>query len=156
MIVYHGSYTEISSPDLLHSRNEVDFGKGFYTTEIREQAVKWCERFKRTGENGIISAYEIFEESFSDLKILCFSSYSEEWLDFIINCRKGNDKTDYDIVIGGIANDKVFNTIELYFDNLIDKNEAIKRLKFETPNQQVCFRTEKAISLLNFKGSEVV
>ena len=48
--------------------------------------------------------------------------------------QKGNDATDYDIVIGGAANDKVFNTVELYFDNLIDKKEAIHRLRYEKLN----------------------
>jgi hypothetical protein len=82
-----------------------------------------------------------------------FDRYSEEWLDFIMLCRNGQDKSDYDVVIGGVANDKVFNTIELFFDGLIDKTEAIKRLKYEKPNLQVCLRTEKAIALLKFKRS---
>lgn len=72
---------------------------------------------------------------------------------FYLNCRKGNDATDYDLVIGGVANDKVFNTVELYFDGLIDKNETIKRLRYEKPNLQVVFRSEKALSYLKFKGS---
>lgn len=60
---------------------------------------------------------------------------SEEWLDFILNCRSGKDSTDYDFVVGGVANDKVFNTVELFFDGLIDKTEAINRLRYEKPNQ---------------------
>lgn len=87
------------------------------------------------------------------IKVLKFDSYSEKWLDFILNCRKGNDATDYDLVIGGVANDKVFNTVELYFDGLIDKNEAIKRLRYEKPNLQMVFCSEKALSYLKFKGS---
>lgn len=47
----------------------------------------------------------------------------------------------------------MFNTVELYFDNLIDKNEAIKRLQYEKPNFQICFRTELAIKKLKFLGS---
>ena len=82
---------------------------------------------------------------------------SEKWLDFILNCRKGKDSTDYDIVIGGVANDKVFNTVELYFDNLIDKKEAIRRLRYEKPNLQICFRTQKAIeAYLHYEGSEQI
>lgn len=73
---------------------------------------------------------------------------------FILNCRRGNDFTDYDIVIGGVANDKVFNTVELFFDGLIDKKEAINRLRYEKPNLQICFRTEKALNCLAFEGSE--
>ena len=44
----------------------------------------------------------------------------------------------YDIIIGGVANDKVFDTIELFFDGLIDKNMAIQLLKYEKPNLQYC------------------
>lgn len=41
-----------------------------------------------------------------------------------------------------------------FFDGLIDKTEAIRRLQYEKPNLQMCFRTEKALSLLHFEGSE--
>ena len=157
MILYHGSYLEIETPDLIYSRENVDFGRGFYTTPIYEQAVKWCEKFKRRGKDGIVSRYHFDEKGYLELKVLKFDSYSEEWLDFILNCRKGKDSTDYDIVIGGVANDKVFNTVELYFDNLIDKKEAIRRLRYEKPNLQICFRTQKALeACLHYEGSEQI
>ena len=92
----------------------------------------------------------------AELKTLKFDSYSEDWLDFILNCRRGKDTTDYDLVAGGVANDKVFNTVELFFDGLIDKKEAIERLRYEKPNLQICFRTEKALEFLHFEGSEMV
>lgn len=132
------------------------FGRGFYVTPLHEQAAKWCGKFKHRGKDGIISRYEYNESRESELKTLKFDSYSEEWLDFILSCRRGKDSTDYDLVIGGVANDKVFNTVELFFDGLIDKTEAIKRLRYEKPNLQICFRTEKALSLLHFEGSEIL
>ena len=156
MTLYHGSYVEITKPDLVHSRSNVDFGCGFYLTPLHEQAEKWCARFKRRGMSGIISRYSYEMDIDQDLKILEFDSYSEAWLDFILNCRRGQDSTDYDIVIGGIANDRVFNTVELFFDGLIEKQEAINRLRFESPNLQICFRTEKALAQLHFEGSEKV
>lgn len=156
MILYHGSYIEISKPDLSFSRNNVDFGKGFYTTPIYEQAVKWCGKFKRRQKEAIVSYYTFDDNAYNDLKILQFDTYSDEWLDFILACRKGQDTTDYDIVIGGVANDKVFNTVELYFENLIDKKEAITRLRYEKPNLQICFRSMESIKYLNFEGSELV
>ena len=154
MILDHGSCLEITKPDLVHSRLNVDFGRGFYVTPLHEQAAKWCGKYKRRGKDGIISWYEYDEGREGELKILKFDSYSEEWLDFILNCRGENDSTDYDLVVGGVANDKVFNTVELFFDGLIDKTEAIKRLRYEKPNLQICFRTEKALSLLKFERSE--
>ena len=145
MILYHGSYLEIAEPDLVHSRLNVDFGRGFYVTPLYEQAKKWCGKFKRRGKEGVISRYEFNESRKEELNILQFDSYSEEWLDFILNCRSGKDRTAYDLVIGGVANDKVFN-----------KGEAISRLRYEKPNLQICFRTEKALGLLHFEGSELV
>ena len=157
MILYHGSYIEIKTPDIIHSRNNVDFGRGFYTTPIYEQAVKWCQKFKLRGKNGIISRYNFDEKAYKELKILKFDYYSEKWLDFILNCRTGKDSTDYDIVIGGVANDKVFNTVELYFDKLIDKKEAIRRLRYEKPNLQICFRSQSALDkYLYYEGSEQI
>ena len=153
MKVYHGSYAEIKAPDLAHSRKNVDFGRGFYVTPIYEQAEKWSRKFMRKNESGVVSLYDFNEQALSALKTLRFESYSESWLNFILTCRSGNDKSDYHLVIGGVANDKVFNTVELYFDGLIDKAEALKRLKFEKPNLQLCFRSEKALEFLKFERS---
>lgn len=153
MKVYHGFWIEVSVPDLKHSRTDVDFGKGFYATPIREQAVKWCGRFKRRGKQGIVTSYIFDDCAIQNLNVLKFDSYSEEWLDFILNCRREKDSSDYDIVMGGVANDKVFNTVELYFDHLIDKKEAINRLKYEKPNMQICFRTISALETLRYEGS---
>ena len=118
--------------------------------------MKWCGKFKRRGKDGVISRYIFDEAASSTLKTLKFDAYSEEWLDFILTCRTGHDTSDYDIVEGGVANDKVFNTVELYFDGLIDKAEAISRLRYEKPNLQLCFRTEAALAMLQFEGSEQV
>ena len=42
-----------------------------------------------------------------------------------MNFRSGKDTSNYDLVVGGVADDKVFNTVELFFDGLIDKRKAI-------------------------------
>ena len=156
MILYHGSFITVDKPDLLHSRSNVDFGKGFYVTPIYEQAEKWCQKYIRRNREGILSKYILDEETFNKLNILRFDSYSEDWLDFILTCRIGKDDSDFDAVCGGAANDKVFNTIELYFENLIDKSEAIKRLRYEKPNMQIAFRCEAALECLRFGGSEIL
>lgn len=153
MIMYHGSYTEVEKPELSYSRQHVDFGKGFYTTPIYDQAVNWSKRFVKQGKTAYVSVYEF---DVQDLKTIKFDSYSEQWLDFVLACRSGRDRSSYDIVIGGVANDRVFNMVELYFDGLIDKGEALKRLKYEEPNLQICFRTEKALQCLRFLKSEII
>lgn len=157
MRLYHGSYTTVEKPDASFSRADVDFGKGFYTTALRSQAERWCNRFSRSGRAAVVSTYELDEDALKDFNVLEFDSYSEEWLDFILKCRRGLDDSQYDIVIGGVANDRVFNTVELFFEELIDKDEAIKRLRFEKPNHQMCFRTQEAIdACLRFVGSDAL
>ena len=155
MILYHGSDCKIKQPDISHYRVTVDFGRGFYTTPLLEQAAQWCAKFWRQGKSVIVSRYSLDESAFENEKVLRFETYSEDWLDFVLACRRGLDESDFDIVIGGVANDKVFNTIELYFDGLIDKSETLKRLRYEKPNLQVCLRSQDVIDkYLTFNGSE--
>jgi len=155
MIVFHGSSLEVNKPDIIHSRTRVDFGPGFYVTPIYDQAKRWAEKFISRGKSGVISEYLLDEERMKGLKTITFQSYSEDWIDFVSNCRQERDITDYDIVIGGVANDRVFNTLELYFDGLIEKSEAISKLRYDKPNLQICLRTQKAIdAVLFFNRSE--
>lgn len=72
-----------------------------------------------------------------------------------LSCRSGSKEySNYDVIEGGIANDRVFNTIELYFSNLIDKTTALQRLKFEKPNNQICFVNQKVMDkVLRFESS---
>lgn len=154
MTLYHGSYTAISQPDLEHSRAAVDFGKGFYLTPIESQAKKWCEKHSRRWSKMVVSKFELDDEKLSALRVLEFKAYSEEWLDFIVSCRSGQDHSTWDVVIGGVANDKVFDTLELFFDGLATKEQTIDRLRFEEPNLQVCLRTPAALDALRYLGAE--
>ena len=81
-----------------------------------------------------------------------FGSYNEEWLDFVCRCRKGNDVyKQYDIIEGGVANDKVYRTMDLYMAGIYNKEQALQNLAYEKPNNQLCFITQKAIdSCLKF------
>ena len=121
MILHHGSYTAVANPDLLYSRANTDFGRGFYLTPLYDQAKNWCQRFKRRGKDGIVSRYVLDDDAFAKLKLLRFAAYSGDWLDFMMACRRGTDTSDYDAVSGGVADDRVFNTVELCFENLTDK-----------------------------------
>ena len=162
MILYHGSYQPIQKPDLSYSRLRTDFGKGFYLTPIKEQALSWARRFVRVHGKAFISAYEFFTDPDgrlpSDIKILAFSTYNLEWLNFITACRLGQPvDPDWDLVIGGVANDKVFDTLQLYFDNLIRAEEAIGRLRYEKLNSQYCFKTQFVMDqYLQFIDSEAL
>jgi hypothetical protein len=162
MILYHGSYTSIEKPDLSFSRHRTDFGKGYYLTPIKEQAESWAERFRRGRGAAILSVYSFLHKAGDTLppevQVLEFDTHNMEWLDFITACRLGHGRdAEWDLVIGGVANDKVFDTIQLYFDGLIDGQEAIGRLRYNKPNFQYCFKSQALIDkYLLFVGSEVL
>lgn len=154
MILYHGGSEAIERPDLVHSRKAVDFGPGFYATPLRAQAVSWCRKRGLRGLPQVVSAYDLDETKMASLKILRFDSYSAEWLDFIVACRSLADRSQWDIVVGGVANDRVFDTLEAFFDGYATREQTIGRLRMQSPNLQMCFRTQAAIETLRFIGSE--
>ena len=158
MTLYHGSFIAIPHPSLAFARETTDFGKGFYTTTIKPQADKWAMRYKRRQGSGVVSLYGINEDELrKNVSVLEFDTYSSEWLDFIIKSRQGVPVANFDLVIGGIANDDVFNTLTLFFRGFIDKTEAIKRLRYEKPNIQYCFKNQAVIDrYLVYKGNEVL
>ena len=155
MILYHGSTLPIEQPDIAFSRQKVDFGQGFYTTPLKQQALNWAARFKKLNKPAFVNRYEFDESLFKVFHTKEFSSYNEEWLDFIVANRTEQAVELFDIVIGGVVNDRVFNTLELFLENLISKKEALGRLIYEENNLQICFKTQSVIEQhLIFIGSE--
>lgn len=155
MILYHGSLLEIAKPDINFSRQKLDFRQGFYTTPIKQQAINWARRFKKLNKSAFLNCYEFDESLFKLFSTKEFYSYNEEWLDFILANRTQKEVDFFDIVIGGVANDRVFNTLELFIENLISKKEALGRLIYEENNLQICFKNQAVIDqYLIFKGSE--
>lgn len=144
MKVYHGSTVVVEHPSVSAGRDHLDFGKGFYLTTIREQAEKWAWQLSRRFPNAkpVLNIYEL--DAITDkYRILTFEGYNEAWLDFIVANRRGlGSWKAYDIVEGGIANDKVFDTIEIYMAGQITKEVAIGRLRYEQPNQQICILSQ--------------
>lgn len=144
MRLYHSSTVAVVAPDVLHSREFLDFGKGFYLTSIHEQAVKYAQRFIRRNCDAWLNSYE-FECDFSEWNVCLFEAYDKAWLQFVAKCRAGHDDTDYDIVIGGIANDKVIQTLDRYFEGELLEEETLGLLKYEKPNVQYCIRSQSML-----------
>lgn len=141
MILYHSSDVAVASPDILHSRNDIDFGRGFYLTPLHSQAISYAQRFLRRRKQAWLNSYN-FNHVPTEWEIRVFTSYDADWLNFITKCRSGNDDTNYDLVIGGIANDKVIRTLDRYFNREISADQAIGLLKYEKPNLQYCIRSQ--------------
>lgn len=144
MKLYHSSYVAVEQPDISYSRDYLDFGKGFYLTTLHEQAVKYAQRFIRRQRNAWLNSYEFSFEP-SEWKVLEFNAYDRAWLDFVSKCRAGLDDTDYDIVIGGIADDKVIQTLDRYFEGELSDTETLGLLKYEKPNNQYCIRSQRML-----------
>ncbi len=90
-----------------------------------------------------------------DGEIKRFDSYDKEWLDYVAQCREGIDSSNYDMIIGGIANDRVIITLDRYFSGEISQEEALGLLRFEKPNIQYCIRTNRMLQeCLKYMGSE--
>lgn len=88
--------------------------------------------------------------------VLNFPSYNDEWLDFIVENRLGNEKwKGYDLIEGGLADDRVVDTVDLYFSDFIDRKEAIRRLKYLKPNNQICILNQEMLDkYLKFRDCE--
>jgi len=144
MKLYHSSNISVENPDTSHSRDYLDFGKGFYLTSLHNQAIRYAQRFIRRRQNAWLNTYELLYNP-SEWKVLDFAAYDKEWLDFVSKCRAGDDDSDYDIVIGGIANDKVIQTLDRYFEGELSEAETLGLLKYENPNNQYCIRSQKML-----------
>ena len=149
LILYHGSNQNFDAIDLSKSKDKRDFGRGFYTTTLREQAEEWAEAlFDRIKGDGIF-IYEMEFEPTEELSVKNYDGLSEEWLLMVqTNRTQGGIQHKFDIVQGPVANDKTARTIALYIAGIINANEAIERLKYSKINNQVSFHTPAAISHL--------
>ena len=148
-IIYHGSYCEVKNPELKSSKYSKDFGTGFYCTILEDQAIKWAQKY----ETPIVNKYE-YEENPS-LKIKEFTLMTEEWLDFIINCRSGK-KHNYDIVIGAMADDQIYNYITDVMSGAITRSAFWELAKFRHPTHQIAFCTTKALQCIKFIGTDKI
>lgn len=146
-VIYHGSFCEIDKPKILKGKYAKDFGVGFYYTLLESQAKKWALKF----ESPVINEYEYKEDR--TLKIKEFSVMTEEWLDFIIDCRSGKGH-NYDIVIKAMADDQVYNYISDLISGNITRTAFWELAKFNHPTHQIAFCTEKALKCLKFIDSK--
>ncbi len=149
MTVFHGGYEPVEKPEIRKGRNTKDFGDGFYCTIIKEQAQRWARRY----DSKIVSIYNVRMNT--ALKIKDFKEMTDEWLDFIIDCRAGRSHY-YDIVIGAMADDQIYNFISDYMDGAITREQFWVLAKFKYPTHQINFCTEEALECLEYRGYEVV
>lgn len=150
MILYHGSKEIVEYPEIRKAMYNKDFYFGFYCTQFPEQAKRWATRY---GKKGYLNSYEYIPND--NLKYLIFNEMTEEWLDFIVDCRSGKSH-DYDIVEGPMADDRIYNYIQNYMDGKITRAAFWELTKFNYPTHQISFHTISALDTLKFVGSEEI
>ena len=162
MEVFHGSNMIVASPLVHVGRKELDFGPGFYVTNLREQAIRWAKRICviRRSETSYICKYVLDEEGLNALSVRSklLLQYNQEWLDFVVASRRGEMPwQEYDIIEGGVANDNVIDTVEDYYQGRITVEQALGQLRFVKPTHQMCIRKQVIIDqCLQFTGYETI
>ena len=109
MKVYHGSTQAVEYPLVGVGRENLDFGKGFYVTDIYAQAERWgaVMALRHPGSTSVVNIYELDVEKInsSGYKWLHFDGYNNDWLEFIVSSRLGKQPwLEYDIVEGEVYN----------------------------------------------------
>ena len=151
MICYHGSDTIVDIPKILESKRPLDFGGGFYVTTSETQARSWAIKvaYRNNNNHRCVNRYEFdLEKAKSELTVIHFEVADEKWLDFICANRSRKSTGDYDIVIGPVADDRVYRVVVEYENGDVDKETALKSLKVEALCDQILFPTENELDYL--------
>ncbi len=146
--VYHGSIVEVVCPLVALGRPNLDFGQGFYITDIKQQAERWARRMAiRKLTMPVLNVYQLdIKASQSNYRYLRFDAYDKAWLDFIVGNRKGRGLwKDYEMVEGGVANDNVIDTVEDYMRGRMSAEAALVELSKHQPNNQICILNQEII-----------
>ena len=147
MELYHGSNVTVANPQILVSGFYKDFGYGFYCTNIEKQARKWA--LTKRG-NSIVSVYQYLPDS--SLKVLSFPQMTDEWLDFVVDYRRGV-KHGYDIVEGPMTDDQIWDYVEDFMEGIISREAFWVLAKFKYPTHQIVFCTQKALETIKYERS---
>ena len=165
MKLYHGTNKDFDRIDLLKSKPNKDFGRGFYLSADYGQALNMAQVKVEQLETGypVVQSYLVEDDAldalhvlrfdgYSELHVLRFDGYSEEWAKFILlnrNNPTGKPVHDYDVVIGPIANDRVGVQLWRYENHSIDLPTLVHNLQYmKGVTIQYFFGTERAIKLL--------
>ena len=147
MDLFHVGLNIIKDIDLKRGRSNADFGQGFYLSKDIEFSKKWA--ITSDTSDTILNIYNL---DISNLNILEFKERDEKWFDYIYKNRNLYEDIykDYDVIIGPIANDTIFDLYGIVTSGLIDNELALKILKEGPSFTQIVIKTEKAKSKLNF------
>ena len=159
--LYHGSNVVVDRPLVGIGREALDFGKGLHVTALRSQAEEWARNKARYYmlQEGSVSLYDFdFDAAVKSFRFHEFEHYDRDWLRFIVSNRRGGGEwRQWDIIEGGVANDRVIDTVENYMAGLIDEETALGLLAQHQPNHQICITKQEVVDrYLHFEKSAQV
>lgn len=151
MKLFHGSNIDITTIDFTRCKPYKDFGKGFYLTEIEEQAVQMARRTALIyGGKPCVSCFE-FDQAGAlqdrSLSVKYFDSPNEEWALFVMANRSREQRQpvhEYDIVIGPVADDTIATLFRNFDDGIIDLPMLVNGLQYKKISSQYLFHTPRA------------
>ena len=152
MKLFHVGFARLVHPDVFYGRKNADFAQGFYTSPDEDFVKKWAKT--RPDQETILNIYELNEEG---LKIKRFDR-NEEWFEYIFNNRhfKEDYLSDYDVIIGPIANDTIYDTWGILTSGMVDEKKALEVLSLGPSYIQVAIKSIKASNQLTWLSSIVM
>ena len=154
MILYHGSNKPIDNIDLSQRKKFKDFGQGFYTAHLKDQAFYWSRRIAdRFGGVPTVTEFEFDLDAaiVAGLNVKVFDKPDKEWALFVMANRRQDGEEfrhDYDIVIGPVANDNMARLFGLYDMEIIDLDAVVAGLIYKDLNSQYFFATEESLKYI--------
>ena len=159
--LFHGSVLEVIHPLVRVGRRKVDFGQGFYMTHMRKQAELWAKAVAARHPNtaAILNVYQfdnVKAMQLADGRYKKFERYDLDWLEYVIDSRKGGKRQlRYDVVEGGVANDNVIDAVEDYENGIITAEQALGQLAYKKVNHQICIHKQEILDeCVRFVGSK--
>ena len=152
LILFHTGYQEIRKCDIHHGRKNADFGQGFYLSDNEEFSKRWAK--ERNGFSVYLNQYEFNTDN---LKIKRFIR-NEEWFNYIFANRSGqpDNFAGYDVMIGPIANDTIYDTLGITTSGFLTPEQALRIFMIGPVYDQFVIKTEKAVSAMRFLSAEML
>ena len=152
LILYHMGFQIIEKPDVHYGRKNADFGQGFYLSAQKEFSMRWARERK-----GAVTYLNRYSLNLEGLNIKRFER-NEEWFRYLFANRRGysDGLGEFDVIIGPIANDTLYDTWGIITSGFLEESEAMELLMLGAVYEQVVLKNEKAAAALRFLGAREV
>lgn len=111
---------------------------------------------RNRGGKALVNVYTLDKEAIlEEANCKIFKAYDKEWLEFIVANRRGENVAAYDYIEGGVANDRVINSISMYMQGYYSEEYTLRMLSLHQPNNQICICKQELIDkYLHYERTE--